>query len=124
MCGMKFSNSGPHMAIYYGGTGPEVKNHICQYVVFQYVQKNLKHKIMSKTYQKYHHFRDRLKLRFEMDISINEYRELCQTKDFLIIKEDSKKITIQIDFKNIKLYCFKDTEENGGKLTTVFKAPV
>jgi hypothetical protein len=59
-----------------------------------------------------------------MEISMDEYRNLCKRDDFLIIAKDDKKVKIEIDFKGIKLNCYKDFEDKGGRLTTVFRPSV
>ena len=84
------------------------------------IENKIKQKIMSRTNQNYNHFKDRLNLRFKLEISRPEYMSLCRTEDYVITKTDNEKITIQIYHKGVKLNCYKDHKEKGGRLLTVF----
>jgi hypothetical protein len=66
----------------------------------------------------FHHFQDRLKYRYQLDISENEYMDLCKKQDFEILEQSNGRIKILIDFKGFTIKAVKQIQPEGFLLVT------
>jgi len=70
----------------------------------------------------FYHFQERLKQRYDLDIEINEYVELCKTTEFDLLKiSDNNTLVLKIHFKGKEIKVAKQSPEKGFLLITALK---